>query len=31
MQTINLNQNSFRLFPTIYMVQNDTGVELSYI
>lgn len=31
MQTINLNQNSFRLFPTIYMVQNDTGRELKMI
>lgn len=31
MQTINLNQNSFRLFPTIYMVQNDTGRSLKMI
>lgn len=30
-QTIHLNSNSFRLFPLVYMVQNDTGRELEMI
>lgn len=29
MQEINLTQNTFELFPTVYAVQNDTGRELQ--
>lgn len=31
MQTIHLNSNNFRLYPRVYMVQNDTGRELKMV
>ena len=31
MQIIHLNQNNFRLYPRVYMVQNDTGRELKMV
>lgn len=31
MQEITLTQNTFKLFPTVYAVQNDTGRELKMI
>lgn len=31
MQTIHLNSNNFRLFPRVYMVQNDTGRDLKMV